>query len=145
MRRCLEAFGLCLVLSVITTWGGALYDNPLSAAVVDGMNARECASVSSAPRSSILTASIPDDDICLPCFIYRVSYQDAASNEHAYRAWVLERRVAEFWQLIGYVLLLWAMAMGGIGLVAWIVIRLVRHCRTSWHKPTTDHRQPRQT
>ncbi|MBY4866569.1 MULTISPECIES: hypothetical protein [Burkholderia] len=108
LRCWLGCLGLCLLLSSATTWLGASYDHPVSAGVVTGMSASECARVGARPAGSLLTTPLPEHDICLPLFVYHASYPDAASDVPSYRTWVLEQRVGEFWQLFGYVLLLWA-------------------------------------
>ncbi|RQR35043.1 hypothetical protein DIE23_10825 [Burkholderia sp. Bp9143] len=108
LRFWLGGIGFCLLLASATTWLGAIHDHPSSAGVVAGMTAPECGRVSARPAGSLLTAPLPDHDICLPLFLYRASYPDAASDVASYRTWILQQRVGEFWRLFGYVLLLWA-------------------------------------
>ncbi|WP_175948318.1 hypothetical protein [Burkholderia pyrrocinia] len=108
LRFLLGGIGLCLLLSSATTWIGAIYDHQVSAGVVAGMSASECARVGVRPPGSLLTPPLPEHDICLPLFVYRASYPDAASDAASYRTWILQQRVGEFWHLFGYVLVLWA-------------------------------------
>ncbi len=61
----------------------------------------------------------------MPLFVYRASYADAASNVVSYRAWILEQRVAEFWRLIGYVLLLSA-AISAVVAVSTLIVRRLK-------------------
>ncbi|WP_230942796.1 hypothetical protein [Burkholderia cepacia] len=120
MRRWLGAIGLCVLLSSATTWLGAIHDHPVSTGVLAGMTAPECGRVSARPAGSLLTAPIPEHDVCLPLFVYRASYPDAASDVASYRTWILQQRVGEFWQLFGYVLLLWAAILGLVAGPIWI-------------------------
>ncbi|PQP10240.1 hypothetical protein C5615_33830 [Burkholderia cepacia] len=124
-RRWLAGIGLCVLLSSAATWIGAIYDHPISTAIVDGMNTAECAAVGQLRAGSLLTSPIPEHDVCMPLFVYRASYADAASNVTSYRAWILEQRVAEFWRLIGYVLLLSA-AISAVVAVSMLIIRRLR-------------------
>lgn len=123
IRRWLGAIGLCLLLSSATTWLGAIHDHPVSTGVVAGMNAPECGRVGAWPAGSLLTTPMPEHDVCLPLFVYRASYPDAASDVASYRTWILQQRVGEFWQLFGYVLLLWAALLGLIAGPIWLFRR----------------------
>ena len=129
LSRCIR--GACAVLMLATgaTWLGAIYDFRVDPAVVAGMNARECASVRALPAGSRLAAALPDSDVCLPFFMYRVTFPDAANDAKSYQMWVLQQRVGEFWQLIGYVLVLCFVVLGGIALATMAVTRLVRRLR----------------
>ncbi|MBR7918654.1 hypothetical protein KDX16_22955 [Burkholderia vietnamiensis] len=108
LRWWLGGVGLCVLLSAAITWLGAIYDHPVREGVVAGMNASECARVGVRPPGSLLTTPLPEHDLCMPLFVYRASYPDAASDVASYRTWVLQQRVAEFRYLVGYVLLLCA-------------------------------------
>ncbi|KVC23256.1 hypothetical protein WI69_04035 [Burkholderia diffusa] len=123
MRRWLGAIGFCLLLSIATTWLGAIHDHPVSPGVVAGMTAPECGRVGAQPAGSMLTTPIPEQDACLSLFVYRASYPDAASDVASYRTWILQQRVDEFWQLFGYVLLLWAAILGLVAGPIWIFMR----------------------
>ncbi|WP_043285458.1 hypothetical protein [Paraburkholderia oxyphila] len=127
--RCVRGAAMGLMLASLTTWLGAIYDYPVDAAVVAGMNAPECASVRALPAGSRLAASLPDSDSCLPFFLYRASFPNAADNAKSYQSWILQQRVGEFWQLIGYVLIVWFVALGGIAMATAGVKRLVRRRR----------------
>jgi hypothetical protein len=129
LSRLAHGAGVCLLLALGTTWLGASYDFPVDAGVVAGMNAPECASVRALPAGSRLAAALPDSDICLPFFMYRASFPNAANDAQSYQTWVLQQRVGEFWQLIGYVLVLWAVGLCAIALGAVAVARLVRRLR----------------
>ncbi|KVN02333.1 hypothetical protein WJ62_13185 [Burkholderia diffusa] len=123
MRRWLGAIGFCLLLSSATTWLGVIHDHPVSPGVVAGMTAPECGRVGARPAGSMLTTPIPAQDVCLSLFVYRASYPDAASDVASYRTWILQQRVGEFWQLFGYVLLLWAAVLGLVAGPIWIFMR----------------------
>lgn len=126
LNRCVRGACLCLALAVVTTWLGATYDFPIDAAVVADMNAPECEPVRALQANSLLVSALPDSNACWPLFLYRASFPNAANDAASYRAWVLHQRVGEFWQLIGYVLVLWLIVLCGIVLVAVVVKRLVR-------------------
>lgn len=127
--RCIHGACVATMLAIGTTWLGAAYDFPVDAAVVAGMNAPQCASVRALPAGARLAAPMPDSDVCLPFFLYRASYTNAADDAHAYRTWILQQRLGEFWQLIGYVLALWFVALCGVAIGAMVVGRLVRRLR----------------
>ncbi len=141
MRCWLGGIGLCLLLSSATTWIGAIHDHPASAGVVAGMNASECGRVSAMPAGSLLTMPLPELDICLPLFVYRASYPDAASDVATYRTWIFEQRVREFWQFFGYVLLLWATILGLIvGSILVVRYRAGDRHREPRSRATDDYR-----
>lgn len=117
LSRCLRAACVGLLLAVGTTWLGASYDFPIDPAVAAGMAAPECAAVRHLPPHSLLVAALPDSEDCWPLFLYRTSFPDAPANAAAYEAWTLHQRVGEFWQLIGYVLVLWFAFLGVVALV----------------------------
>jgi hypothetical protein len=129
LRRCIHGACMGLILAIGVTWLGAICDFPVDAAVVAGMNAPECASVRAMPAGLRLAASLPDSDLCLPFFVYRASFPNAADDAQSYQTWVLQQRVGEFWQLIGYVLVLWFVVLCGIALGTMAVRRWVRRLR----------------
>ncbi|WP_236873302.1 hypothetical protein [Burkholderia sp. MSMB0856] len=103
-----------------------------------GMTAPECGRVGARPAGSMLTTPIPEQDVCLPLFIYRASYPDAASDVASYRTWILQQRVGEFWQLFGYVLLLWAAIMGLVAGPIWLFRRRAGYRRRGSRRGATD-------
>lgn len=129
MNQFIRGACCCLVLAIGTTWLGATYDFPVDAGVVTGMNAPECAPVRDLLAGSLLADALPDSDICRSFFLYRTSFPNAADDAASYRTWVMHERVGEFWQLIGYVLALWFIAMCGIAFAIVVVRRLVRRLR----------------
>jgi hypothetical protein len=128
-RRCIHGACVGVMLAIGVIWLGATYDFPVDAAVAAGMNAPECASVRASPAGLRLAAPLPDSDVCLPFFIYRASFSNAADNAQSYQTWVLHQRVGEFWQLIGYVLVLWFVALCVITLGTMTIRRLMRRLR----------------
>lgn len=129
LRFWLGGIGLCLLLTSATTWMGAIHDHPVSAGIVAGMNASECARVGLRPPGSLLMTPLPEHDICLSLFVYRASYPDAASDVASYRTWILQQRVGEFWRLFGYVLLLWATLLLAVAGPLLFIRRRPRHRR----------------
>ena len=117
------------MLATGTTWLGAIYDFPINAGVVAGMNAPECASIRALPAGARLAAALPESDRCLALFMYRTSFPNAADDAASYQAWVLQRRVIEFRQLIGYVLGLWFVVLCIVAIAAAAIKALVRRVR----------------
>lgn len=138
LSRCIQGACMGLMLAIGTTWLGVSYDFPSDLAVVAGMNAPECASVRALPAGSRLAAPLPDSDVCLSFFVYRVSFPNAADDAQSYRTWVLQQRIGEFWQLIGYVLVLWFVALCAIALATVAVRRLARCLRHEPHEHQPD-------
>lgn len=129
IRRCVQGACACLMLATGTTWLGAIYDFPINAGVLAGMNAPECAPIRALPAGSRLAGTLPDNDRCLALFMYRASFPNAADDAASYQAWVLQRRVSEFWQLIGYVLGLWIVVLCIVAIAAAAIKALVRRVR----------------
>lgn len=129
LSRCFHVACVALMLAIGMTWLGAAYDFPVDAAVVAGMNAPQCASVRALAAGARLAAPMSDSDACLPFYLYRASYTNAADDAHGYRTWVLQQRLGEFWQLIGYMLALWFVALSCVAIGAMVVGRLVRRLR----------------
>ena len=129
LRRCIHGARACLMLAIGTTWLGAIYDLPLDAGVVAGMNAPECAPVRALPAGSRLDAALPESDRCLAFFMYRTSFPNAADDAASYQTWVLQQRVGEFWQLIGYVLVLWFVMLCIVAIAVAAIKALVRRMR----------------
>ncbi|ACC76047.1 hypothetical protein PPMP20_18410 [Paraburkholderia phymatum] len=125
LRRCVHGACVCLILAIGTTWLGAIYDFPVDAGVVAGMNAPECAAVRALPAGSRLAAALPESDRCLAFFMYRTSFSNAADDAASYQTWVLQRRVGEFWRLIGYVLMLWLVMLCIVAIIAAAIKALV--------------------
>ncbi|MEM5371414.1 hypothetical protein V4C53_36015 [Paraburkholderia azotifigens] len=117
------------MLAIGTTWLGVMHEFPLDSGVLAGMNASECAPVRALPAGSQLAAALPKSDRCLSFFMYRVSFPDAAEDAASYQTWVLQRRVSEFWQLIGYVLAMCFVILCICAAAAVAVKALVRHMR----------------
>ncbi|SDD72680.1 hypothetical protein [Paraburkholderia lycopersici] len=120
---------MCLMLAIGTTWLGAIYDFPVDAGVMAGMNAPECSRVRALPAGSRLAAALPDSDSCFAFFMYRTSFPNAADDVASYRTWVQQQRVSEFWQLFGYVLALWFVLLCIVAIGAVAVRGLVRRLR----------------
>jgi hypothetical protein len=88
------------------TWLGTAYDNPLNPAILEGMATPRCSEVRAVQPGSLLSAQLPSNDICRSFFLYRATYQNAAADEHGYRVAIAQDRADEFWQLVGYAMLL---------------------------------------
>ncbi|MFX1674899.1 hypothetical protein PWR63_22055 [Paraburkholderia sp. A2WS-5] len=93
------------------------------------MNAPECAPVRALPAGSRLDVALPDSDHCFAFFMYRTSYPNAADDVASYQTWVLQQRVGEFWQLFGYVLVLWFVLLCIVAIGALAIKGLVRRLR----------------
>ena len=145
LRRYIRGACIGLMFAIGTTWLGTIYDFPVDAGIVAGMNAPECAPVRALPAGSRLAAALPDSDRCLAFFIYRVSFPDAADNAVSYQAWVLQQRVGEFWQLIGYVLVLWFVVLCVVAIAVAGMTRLVRRLRRRISSAGTDATPPQPT
>ncbi|CAM2184795.1 Transmembrane protein [Paraburkholderia sacchari] len=127
--RCFRGACICLMLAIGTTWLGAIHDFPVDANVVAGMALPECATVRAIPAGSRLAAALPDSDRCIAFFMYRTSFPNAADDAASYQTWVMQQRVGEFWQLIGYVLALWFVLLCIVAIAAATVKALVRRLR----------------
>ncbi|WP_225034131.1 hypothetical protein [Paraburkholderia sp. XV] len=131
LSRCIYVVCASATLAIATTWLGAIFDFPVDFGVVAGMKAPECAPVRASPAGSQLAAALPESDRCLAFFMYRASFPDAADDAASYQTWVLQRRVAEFWQLIGYVLVLWFVILCVSATAALAIRARIRRMRRS--------------
>lgn len=104
---------LMVIIAIGMTWAGSTYDHPIDRSIVVGMGAPECAEVRAMRAGSLLLARQPDSDICRSFFLYRTTFPDAADDLHSYMASVMQDRIGEFRQLVGYVCLLW-LAVAGV-------------------------------
>jgi len=129
----IAAFGA--LFAICLTWIGSIYDHPTDDSIVTGMASPECASVRAVSAGSILSASQPDSDICVSFFLYRTTHPGAAGNADSYVASIMQERVAEFWQLIGYVLLLWLVTFIMVGGAVWVVRSFIRRHRRHTSRP----------
>lgn len=77
-----------------------------------GMAAPECAEVRAMRAGSLLLTGQPDNDVCRSVYLYRTTFPDAADNAHLYAASVVQDRISEFRQLVGYVCLMWLAVVG---------------------------------
>jgi hypothetical protein len=81
---------------------------------------------------SLLLTGQPDNEVCRSAYLYRTTFPDAADDAPSYAASVMQDRIGEFRQLVGYVCLLW-LAVAGIVLGVAYAVRVgyQRHrCRT---------------
>ena len=144
--RCFRGAFICLLLAVGATWIGTSYDFPVDTRIVAGMNAPECAPVRALPAGSRLAAALPDSDRCIAFFMYRTSFPNAANDAASYRTWVMQQRVGEFWQLFGYVLILWFAILCIVAISAATVkglVRRLRHAMPTDADPTERERRGR--
>jgi hypothetical protein len=112
---------LSVVIAIAMTWVGSAYDHPVDRSVMAGMAAPECAEVRTMRAGSLLLATQPDSDVCRSFFLYRTTFPDAADDARSYAASVIQDRIGEFRQLVGYVCLLWLAVMGIVFGVAYAV------------------------
>lgn len=107
-------YGLLVsLLGVIAvTWLLAIMANPVDSAVVAGMESPQCASVGRIPAGSVLLTDPQVDGICGSYYLYRATHENAVGDARSYTGAILDARVAEFWQRIWYVLLLWLLVTG---------------------------------
>jgi hypothetical protein len=120
-RVFVQAAVLSVVLSIAVTWAGSSYDHPVDRSIVAGMAAPECAEVRAMRAGSLLLANLPDSDVCRSSFLYRATFSDAVDDPHSYMASVMQDRIGEFRQLVGYVCLLWIAVVGAVIGVAYAV------------------------
>ena len=126
------AVGMSLLLAMAATWFAAIHDYPVDEAIVAGMTSPECRAISRIPAGSVLFATLPDSDICRSYFLYRSTQPYAANDAPSYVNLVMQSRVAEFWRLIVYVLMLWVFAIAVVlGGVCMIRRFFTRHWRNS--------------
>jgi hypothetical protein len=98
-----QAVALSVLLSISITWAGSIIDHPIDAAITAGMASPECAEVRAMAAGSLLSASLPNNDVCRSFFLYRATLSDATDDAGSYATSVMQDRIDEFWQLIGYV------------------------------------------
>lgn len=110
--RLAQVVALSVLLSISITWAGSTIDHPIDTAITAGMTSPECAEVRAMPAGSLLSAALPNNDVCRSFFLYRATFSDATDNAGSYEASVMQDRIDEFWQLIGYVGLLSFAAVG---------------------------------
>jgi hypothetical protein len=76
---------------------------------------------------SLLSASLPNNDLCRSFFLYRATFSDATDDAGAYAASVMQDRIDEFRQLIGYV--------GVLSLVVvWTTLMLATAARIAYRR-----------
>ena len=119
--RLIQAAVLSAILATGVTWGGAIYDHPVDASIMAGMAAPECAIVGAMPAGSVLLAVQPDNDICRSYFLYRTSIPNSTNDANSYMRSVMQDRIDEFRQLIGYVWLLCLATVGIIVALAYVI------------------------
>ncbi|SOE96676.1 hypothetical protein SAMN05414139_09654 [Burkholderia sp. D7] len=101
--RLAQATALSALLTIGITWAGSIVDHPIDTAITAGMTSPACAEVRAMAAGSLLSASLPNNDVCRSFFLYRATFSDAAADAGAYATSVMQDRIDEFWQLIGYV------------------------------------------
>jgi hypothetical protein len=117
----IQAAILSVILAIGVTWAGSTYDHPVDRSILAGMAAPECAEVRAMRAGSLLLAIQPDSDVCRSFFLYRTTLPDAADDPRSYKAFIMQDRIGEFRQLVGYVFLLW-LAVTGVAIgVAYVV------------------------
>jgi hypothetical protein len=104
--RFAQATALSAVLAIGITWAGSIADHPVDAAIMAGMTSPACAEVRARAAGSLLSAPLPNNDICRSFFLYHATFPDATDDAGAYAASVMQDRIDEFRELIGYVAVL---------------------------------------
>jgi hypothetical protein len=94
------------------TWAGSTYDHPIDRSILAGMEAPECAEVRAMRAGSLLLTGQPDNDVCRSVYLYRTTLHDAADDAPSYTASVMQDRISEFRQLVGYVCVMWLAVVG---------------------------------
>ncbi|MFL9913755.1 hypothetical protein [Paraburkholderia sp. RL17-337-BIB-A] len=140
VRRLLQIVGLSAVIAVSVTWAGSVYDQPIDSAILAGIAAPECAGVRAMPAGSLFLAKQPDDAICRSFFMYRASFADAADDVTGYVASVNLGRLAEFWQLVGYV---WGLSFAAVVVSYWLFVVLRAGLRRNWRSKRQHEHTPR--
>jgi hypothetical protein len=102
LARFAQATALGAVLAIGIAWAGSIADHPIDTAITAGMTSPACAEVRAMAAGSLLSASLPNNDICRSFFLYRPTFSDATDDAGAYAASVMQDRIDEFRQLIGY-------------------------------------------
>jgi len=103
LRRLAQVTALSALLTISITWAGSIVDHPIDSAITAGMTSPACAEVRAMAAGSLLSASLPNNDVCRSFFLYRATFSDATDDAGAYATSVMQDRIDEFWQLIGYV------------------------------------------
>jgi hypothetical protein len=80
LRRLAQATALSALLATGITWAGSIADHPIDTAITVGMMSPECAEVRAMPAGSLLSASLPNNDVCRSFFLYRATFSDATNN-----------------------------------------------------------------
>jgi hypothetical protein len=119
----LQAAVLSVIIAIGMTWAGSTYDHPVNRSIMAGMAAPECAEVRAMRAGSLLLARQPDSDVCRSVYLYRTTFPDAADDAHSYTASVMQDRISEFRQLVGYVCLMW-LAVAGVVIGVTYAVRL---------------------
>ena len=109
--RWLHATILTLLVVIGATWVVAIRDHPVSESVVAGLNTPGCAALATAQPGSGTAAMQSRSPACEAYLDYRAAHPGMAGDQQGYAAALMQSRVAEFWRLIGYVLVFWAIAM----------------------------------
>ena len=118
-----QAAVLSVAIAIGMTWAGSIYDHPIDPSIMAGMAAPECAEVRAMRAGSLLPARQPDSDVCRSFYLYRTTFPDAADDLPSYTASVMQGRISEFRQLVGYVCLIW-LAIVGIAIGVAYAVRL---------------------
>jgi hypothetical protein len=125
--RFAQATALGAVLAIGITWADSIADHPIDTAITAGMTSPACAEVRTMAAGSLLSASLPNNDICRSFFLYRATFSDATDDAGAYAASVMQDRIEEFRHLIGYVAVLSLV-------VVWTTIMVATAASTAYHR-----------
>lgn len=106
LTRFAQTTALSAVLAIGITWAGSIADHPIDTTIVPGMSSPACAEVRAMAAGSLLSVPLPNNDICRSFLLYRATFPDATDDAAAYAASVVQDRIDEFRQLIGYVAIL---------------------------------------
>lgn len=107
-----QAGVLSAIPAIDMTWAVSTYDHPIDQSIMAGMATRECAEVRAMRAGSLLLTAQPDNDVCGSVYLYRTTFPDDADDAHSYTASVMQHRISEFHQLVGYVFLTWLAVVG---------------------------------
>jgi hypothetical protein len=127
LTRFAQATALGAVLAIGITWAGSIADHPINTAITAGMSSPACAEVRAMAAGSLLSASMPNNDICRSFFLYRATFSDATNDTGTYAASVMQDRIDEFRHLIGYVAVL-SLA------VVWTTLMLATAARIAYRR-----------
>jgi len=131
-----QAAVLSILIAIGMTWAGSTYDHPIEGSIMAGMAAPECAEVRAMRAGALLLSRQPENEVCRSFYLYRTTFPDAADDPPSYMASVMQDRISEFRQLVGYVCLLW-LALAGVVIGGTCVVRLGYHryrCDTQQRK-----------